>query len=273
MDLLKAADSAPANAEVPASPLPPTVPAVLALDPAIVKAIPALTKQSLLLGVHAEIDKLREGWNGEYPQKMPFDPDEVQTNGKRYSTLHTFSQNEKGFKDPVPINTAACNTGISALESLVRVLLGCEDSIGMSEKPFADLAQHVQSSIEGVAPASCTNEDLCIVRMMIGIRGFRCQKGRAARPYFGTDQTVLNVLNKVPDLKSRLERWGFQVAQLFVDVYRTIGEMSALDCWEKRATLTEEVVFAKLRLVGFFYPSVQLDADAFHSLWKRATKE
>lgn len=268
MDLLKAADS-PANAKVPAS--PPTAPAVL--DPAIVKVIPALTKQCLLLGVHGEIDSLREEWNGEYPEKMPFDPDEVQTNGKYYSTLHRFSQNEKGFKDPVSINTAACNTGISLLESLVRVLLSCYPSIGLSEKPFAGLAEYVQSSIEGVAPASCTNEDLCIVRMMIGIRGFRCKNGRAARPYCGTDQTVLNVLNKVPDLKSRLERWGFQVAQLFVDVYRTIGELSALDCWEKRATLTEEVVFAKLRSVGFFYPSIQLDADAFHSLWKRATKE
>ena len=273
MDLLEAADSAPANAEVPASPLPPIVPAVLALDPAIVKAILPATKRSMQLGVHGEIQELQEGWNAEYPKKMPFDPDEVQTNGKRYGTLHTFSRNEKGFKDPVSISPAACITGISLFESLVRVLLSCYSFIGLSEKPFAVLAEHVQSSIEGVAPASCTNEDLCIVRMMIGIRGFRCQNGRAARPYCGTDQTVLNVLNKVPGLKSRLEWWGFQVAQLFVDVYRTIGEMSALDCWEKSAMLTEKVVFAKLRLVGFFYPSIQLDADAFHSLWKRAVKE
>lgn len=277
MDLIADADAAASQppcgiATEAASAAAAAAPSIFCLDEQTASKVPAATKKSLKLGILGEIAHLTDEWQGEYPETLPFDADVVQAGGKVFETLASFTAGTKGTKDPISINTEACNTGISVLESIARVLLSCEPGIGMSEKPFAALAEHIKACKTGLRRSpTCEAADLQIVMLVIATRGFRARVGRAARPYAGVDQQVLDILTRISGLKGRLDRWGYQVAQLFVDFYRTIGELAVQDSWEKRATLNEQVVFSKIRHLVYFYPDYQLGDDAFKSLWVRAT--
>lgn len=270
MDPVDSADSSPPSGAARAEPAAPT--GLVELTPETVSSIPARTKECLSLGILAEIEQLQDAWDGVRPVDMPFDPDTVHPGGSKFLTLDGFVQRARKCKDPVAIKSVACNTGISVFESLVRVLLCCGPDVGMCEKPFARLADSIRSW-QASGEFGCQAADLEVVMLMIATRGFRCSAGRIARPYAGVDQGILDCLNRIPNVKTRLERWGFQVAQLFVDFFRTIGELSVMHAWEKRATLSEEGVYSAIRTIGFFYPEYALSEDAITSIWTRACKK
>jgi hypothetical protein len=266
---MASADSAPVDTASHAA--APHVPELLEISVHVARALPALTKRCIVLGTLGQIAKLRDDWNGLHPEDLPFDSVSQAAGDKPYATMQSFSAGAKGHKDPVSINTAAYRSGISVFESLARVLVSYGSVVQCAEQPFRALGDRLGQAMTGVTPRTCTRHDIALVRMMIAIRGFRVQTKRAAVTYCGTDRTVLKLMDETPGLKNVLDGSGHQMAQLFVDFYRTIGEMFTLDCWEKRGTLNEAVVFGKLRTIGYFIPDVEIGSDEFHSIWKRAS--
>ena len=267
MDLLTAADAA-CSAEIPTA--PPSAPSTLvSLSAELAAAVATKTKECLKLGTLGMVGELQEQWDGARPEVLPYEGLDDASVQRPYTTLQSFTVKEKGTKDPVSINSKAPQIGIAVFESLVRVLLSCTPTPGVS--PLSGLA----AQIAGGPAAHCKHghDDGQIVQLMIVMQGHRVQTKRTANAlYVGLDQTILTLLNKAPGLSPKLDGWGFHLAQLYVDFFRSLGELAAMDCWEKHQTLTEYVILSKLRTLGYMWPQFRLSEDTLTSICERGKK-
>lgn len=261
-DLIGEADAAGAP------PAPPR-PALLDLTPALAGAVASKAKDCLRLGTLGMAAELVEAWDGERPADgAPFDGADP-ASGRPFTTLAAFAARAPGTKDPVAVSAGAALAGIAVFESLARVLAGCPPLSGAA--PLADLSRHLEGGPTAAFPHS--RDDGEVVRLMIAVQGHRgVSQRRAGALYAGLDQALLVLLNKVPGLAARIDGCGFHMAQLYVDFLRSVGELATLDAREKRATLSEHTVLAKLRTWGYIWPQYALSEEALTSLSARAVK-
>lgn len=270
MELLAAAAAAPAApACAPEVGNGAASPGLFSIDADSAGRVANITKGIFVLGTVEKIAELQDNWVGE--GAPPIDVEAA--DGKPHTTVDSLATKTKGHKDPVSINAKAPCVGIAFIESLVRVLLACPSEILV---PGAQLLQNIGTALTQNLSldvlSNTTSEDRQIVLLMIAMKGHRVQSKRISPNYLGLDKAILKLLVLIPDLSRRLDACGHVIAQLYVDFFRCIGELSALDNWEKKTTLTEEVARAKLRTMGYFVPAFALDAETLDSIWQRSLK-
>lgn len=200
-----------------------------------------VARRAIILGFLGAVDELQVVWEGE--GDMPFDPTTTNGQGKPIETLDSFLNEEKGHFVPVTMSAAVAAIGVACLDSLVRVVTALPPGLEFQEHAM----QMVEGSIRVGGDVTEADKDIVIhmFRLFHSKHMANKQLGRAYR-YGSVDTQVLTALKK-SGAAPRLEAWGQQVAQVFVDFCRHIGETLALYSWEKKTGLSEAFLVSTLR--------------------------
>lgn len=200
-----------------------------------------VARRAILLGFLGAVDELQVVWEGE--GDMPFDPATANGQGKPIETLDSFLSEEKGHFAPVTMSAAVALIGAACLDSLVRVVSALPPGLEFQEHAL----QMVEGSIRPGGDVTEADKDIVVhmFRLFHSKHMANKQLGRVYR-YGSVDTQVLTALKK-SGAAPRLEAWGQQVAQVFVDFCRHIGETLALFSWEKKTGLSEAFLVSTLR--------------------------
>lgn len=235
---------------------PPKIAEGFALSQQAATDIGRRSKEFIMLGILGQIEKLQEEWDGRVPEDLPFDPEIPTAGGKAYETITSFIAREKGRQQVMSI-TGGAKVCVALYESLARVISASPKDIEYQQHPRQRLLLAIDDN--ELADDKCTVHDSAIVRQMLLVTQYRIDTKLTLKDrYGGRDTDLLKQLRDktCPEVSTRLERWGMQIAQLYIDFLRTIGELAANQLWEKKATLDEAMLRRILRDIGLItrYP-------------------
>lgn len=279
------AAAAPNRPTLPPPQAQPTQPGPAAYRPAPVRLegkereeAARLARKALNFGVLGGIGKLQAEWDGEDPQTFPYDSEVPGANGKAYESLEThFSQGAKGRNAVMGIAPGAASLGAAALECVIRVIAALPGGLGGNANPLQALhsllsAPDWQTHLSAVDSITVDREMVLQMLALYAAKYTAIQTlGVAPYRYGVLDMDVLKLMQKVPATGGRLERWGPQLAQMYIDFLRHIGEQAALHHWEKRISLTEAFARAEIRALPTL-TRIPLSYDALTELRRRSEK-
>lgn len=226
----------------------------------------ARARSALTLGVLEAHHGLCEAWDYVHPSNAPYvDPKE---GGKPYETLDSFFNREKGRAAVITVSTKTADMGAAILDSLYRVVLAASDGrLQYREDSLQELQQWcLRFGGEGAAVGGCRRADCAIVAQLAAL--YRRTAPHRSR-YGGLDIEVLDTIMK-NDPSGRasqaFDRWGLLLAQAYVDLLRFLGQQAMALHWEKKTTLSPELLAGLVRMLPMV-TGVQLPYDAVTALW------
>ena len=222
---------------------------VLVMEKATRDAMGRVAKGAITLGALTRLQELQDAWDGITPSKLPFDPEEP-VKEKFYETLESFMHKDSGFTSVMPVVKAG-GFGADAFESLARVVVSMPANLEYQDRPLFTMVKMLKAG--NYNRNTCTESDVEFVLQLVIYRT-TCHNlaserggGGSAMPYAGFDCQLLDYMRKkMPvEFTSRLEKWGLNLAQLFVDFFRHMGEYAMNFHFEKR------IVFDRAFIAGF----------------------
>jgi len=225
------------------------------------------SRSALTLGVLQAHHALCEEWDYVHPLNAPYV--DSKEGGKLYETLNSFFDREKGRAPVMTVSKGAADMGAAVLDSLYRVVLAAaEGRFQYREDPLHELLQWcLKFGGEGAATGGCRRADCALVAQLAAL--YRRTAPHQSR-YGGLDIEVLDTIMK-NDPSGRasqaFDRWGMLLAQAYVDFLRFLGQQAMSLHWEKKTTLSPELLAGLVRMLPMV-TGVQLPYDAVTALWE-----
>gem|GEM_PF-5933991 len=240
--------------------------------------------QGLTLGYLAQLGAFQEHWDGVYPEEFPFDPSVPNSKGKRLETFASYVGKEKGRQAILTKAKGVGGMSASVLESIVRVVSALPEGVEQAEQPINEMFGLLSSpdwhSLLDVT--KCTENDRDITLLLLASTMTRDAIRRAPANgqavhnndvrYMDADVGIFTLLKSLsPEVSRRMERWGLQLSQLYIDFFRLLGEHVGCQVWEKKASVSEAQIRAIIWGLTLMTP-VRLNYGAMSNLWVRSER-
>lgn len=240
--------------------------------------------QGLTLGYLAQINTLQEKWDGVHPEEFPFDPTTHNSRGKLLETFESYVGKEKGRQQILTKAKGVGGISASFLESLVRVITALPERVELEDQPINAMLSILSGNDWGsrLDMSKCSEYDRELVLLLLTSTITRSRVRRRPVPeqavhyqdvwYMDSDVGIFTMLKNLPlEISRRMERWGLQISQHYIDFFRLLGEHVGVQVWEKKASVSETQIRSIIWSLTLMIPAT-VSYGAMSDLWVRAER-